>query len=200
MPDDSKVDKRLRRLEERRSAAPLELQAPGPDAALLRRLLTIALRVPDHGKLEPWRLIVLQGEAKVEAGRRLAQAYQAENPEEDADRRDKQAAKIAATYAAAPLAVIVVSRADPQAKKPEWEQILSAGAVCTNLLTAVTLAGFGGVWLTGWSAYSEAAKHVLGVETGERIAGIIHVGTEKEKQKDRSRPDLEEKVAWWKAP
>lgn len=197
MPDDSKVDKRLRRLEERRSAVALELQAPGPVPALLERLLKIALRVPDHGKLEPWRLIVLQGEAKVEAGKRLAQAYQAENPEEDADRREKQAEKIAATYAAAPVAVVVVSRADPQAKKPEWEQILSAGAVCMNLLSAVTVAGFGGVWLTGWSAYSEAAKRVLGVERDERIAGIIHIGTEKEKQKDRPRPDLDKKVAWW---
>ncbi|MFC0220715.1 nitroreductase [Pseudochelatococcus lubricantis] len=199
MVDEAQVDKRLKRLERRRSAAPLELGAPGPDAALLRRLLAIALRVPDHGKLEPWRLIVLEGAAKREASERLARLYVSENPEEDDDRRDKQAEKIAGTFAAAPVTIVVVSRADPQARKPEWEQILSAGAVCMNLLTAATLAGFDGVWLTGWPAYNEAAKGVLGIATDERVAGFIHIGTGSEKQKDRPRPDLDEAVTWWQA-
>lgn len=193
-----KVSKRLKRLERRRSAAPLLLAEPGPDAELLRRLLSIAMRVPDHGKLEPWRFIVLTGTARNDAAQRLAEVYHAENPDESEDKRAKQAAKAADTLTAAPVAVVVVSQADPQARKPEWEQILSAGAVCMNLLTGVTLAGFDGVWLTGWPAYSEGAKRVLGVGEGERIAGIIHIGTASEPQKDRPRPDFDSKVTVWK--
>jgi nitroreductase len=197
--DEARIDRRLRRLERRRSAAVLELGAPGPDADLLRRLIAIALRVPDHGRLEPWRLIVLEGKAKSVAGERLAEAYVSQNPDEDPDRRDKQAAKIVAHFAAAPVAIVVVSCADPQAKKPEWEQVLSAGAVCMNLLTASALAGFGGVWLTGWAAYDEAAKRILGLAAGEKIAGFIHIGTEREKLQDRPRPDPAEKVTFWQA-
>ncbi len=193
-----KVSKRLKRLEQRRSAAPLLLAEPGPDADLLHRLLSIAMRVPDHGKLEPWRFIVLTGKARQEAAQRLGEVYHAENPQESEDKRAKQVAKTADTLTAAPVAVVVVSQADAQARKPEWEQILSAGAVCMNLLTAVTLAGFDGVWLTGWPAYSDGAKRVLGVGEGERVAGIIHIGTASEPQKDRPRPDFDSKVTVWK--
>ncbi|MGV6874502.1 nitroreductase family protein [Pseudochelatococcus sp. B33] len=193
-----KVSKRLKRLERRRSAAPLLLAEPGPDADMLRRLITIAMRVPDHGKLEPWRFIVLAGDARHEAARRLGAVYDGENPDESADKRAKQIEKTAATLTAAPVAVIVVSRADPEARKPEWEQILSAGAACMNLLTAATLAGFDGVWLTGWPAYSEGAKRVFGIGEKERVAGIVHIGTASEAQKDRSRPDFDEKVTFWK--
>ncbi|MFT0892793.1 nitroreductase [Pseudochelatococcus sp. G4_1912] len=199
MVDSERLDKRLKRLERRRSAAPLQLSAPGPDAETLRRLLTIAMRVPDHGKLEPWRFIVLEGDARIEVARQLAATYIVENPNEDANKRDKQITKIAAIWAAAPVVVIVVSRANSEAKKPEWEQILSAGAVCMNLLTAATLAGFDGVWLTGWAAYNEAAKRILGVVPHERIAGIIHLGTENEKQKDRPRPDYDALVTRWRS-
>lgn len=197
MGDRDRIDKRLKRLENRRSAAPLLLGEPGPDAQTLRRLLAIAMRVPDHGKLEPWRFIVLQGEARREAGRRLGAVYERENPAEDADKRAKQIAKTADTLAAAPVAVVVVSRADPGARKPEWEQILSAGAAGMNLLTAVTLAGYDGVWLTGWPAYSEGAKQVLGIAAEERVAGIIHIGTASGPQKDRPRPDFDERVTFW---
>lgn len=196
--DAEKVSKRLKRLELRRSAAPLLLGEPGPDADMLRRLLTIAQRVPDHGKLEPWRFIVLTGAARAEAAHRLAGIYHAENADEDADKRDKQVAKTTAILTAAPVAVIVVSRADPQARKPEWEQVLSAGAACMNLLTAVTLAGFDGVWLTGWIAYSAGAKRLFGIAGDEKVAGIIHIGTASEAQKDRPRPDFDETVRFWR--
>lgn len=198
MGDRDRIDKRLKRLENRRSAAPLLLGEPGPDAQTLRRLLAIAMRVPDHGKLEPWRFIVLTGKARQEAAQRLGEVYHAENPQESEDKRAKQVAKTADTLTAAPVAVVVVSQADAQARKPEWEQILSAGAVCMNLLTAVKLAGFDGVWLTGWPAYSDGAKRVLGVGEGERVAGIIHIGTASEPQKDRPRPDFDSKVTVWK--
>lgn len=194
------VSQRLALLERRRSAAPQLLGEPGPAPDLLRRLLTIAMRVPDHGKLEPWRFIVLEGEARHVAARRLAAIHHAENPDEEADKRARQIDKTAQTLTAAPVVVIVVSRTDPQARKPEWEQILSAGAACMNLLTAVTLAGFDGVWLTGWPAYSPGAKRMLGIEAQERVAGIIHIGTASEAQKDRPRPVLDAKVTFWQPP
>lgn len=191
------VEQGLQQLETRRSAAPLLLGEPTPDAALLHRLLTVALRVPDHGKLEPWRLIVVQGDARHDLARSLAGVYTQEHPDEDVEQRDRQIGKTVGILTAAPIAVIVVSCADPQARKPEWEQILSAGAVCMNLLIAATLTGFDAVWLTGWPAYSEGAKSVLGVAPAEQVAGIIHIGTASESQKDRPRPDLTEKIAVW---
>lgn len=184
-------------LEHRRSTTPLLLGGPGPDDATLRRLLTIALRVPDHGKLEPWRLIVLRGDARHEVARRLTNVYTREHPDDDAEQRERQIAKTVDMLTVAPVVVVVVSRVDPLARKPEWEQVLSAGAVCMNLLTALTLAGFDGVWLTGWSSYSEGGRQALGLENGEKVAGIIPIGTASEQQKDRPRPDFDRKVSFW---
>lgn len=199
MLDNISQEECLKLLHNRRSAAPLYLGEPGPNAGMLRHLLTVAMRVPDHGRLEPWRFIVLQGEARIEAGQQLAAIYKAENPDEDLDKQEKQIAKITGPLSTAPVTVIVVSRADPEARKPEWEQVLSAGAVCMNLLVAATFAGFSGVWLTGWAAYNQAAKQALGILPHERVAGILHIGTEREKQKDRPRPEFDDMVTWWKA-
>lgn len=193
-------------LETRRSVDPDFLAQPGPDAAQLHRLLTIAARVPDHGMLEPWRFIVFEGAAREAASARLAEAYAAalstdmadvvrDNPE----KAQRTLAKMPKLLARAPVVVVVVSRADPQARKPEWEQVLSAGAVCMNLLTAATAMGFAADWLTGWPAYDARARAILGVSEAEKVAGIIHIGSATRAAPERRRPDLAAITTRWGA-
>ncbi|MDQ0469044.1 nitroreductase family protein [Labrys wisconsinensis] len=174
----------------RRSVPPAFLAEPGPDAAQLETLLTIAARVPDHGKLHPWRFIVYAGEAKAKAGRIIEEAFHAGNPD-----ADTAALKKEATRFAAPLIIGVVSTAAPHVKIPVWEQELSAGAVCANLVVAATALGFGASWLTGWFAYDAEVLARLGIEPHERVAGFVHVGTPTEVVPDRPRPALGEIVS-----
>jgi len=176
----------LSRLLSRRSVPPRWLGEPGPSAAEIESLLTAAARVPDHGKLVPWRFILIEGEARQRLGEVLAKAFQADNPGADAD-------KVAAErerFSMAPLVVAVVSRAAPHVKIPEWEQVLSAGAVCMNLLNAATALGYGASWLTSWAAFDRRVLDALGLSPTERIAGFVHIGTAKEKPTDRDRPKL----------
>jgi nitroreductase len=192
-------------LETRRSVDPDFLGAPGPSPEQLERLLAIALRVPDHGMLEPWRLIVLQGEAARTASARIEAAYRQalatdmrdfarDNPEKAA----RNLAKMPKLFTRAPLVVVVVSTADDDLPKPEWEQVLSAGAVCMNLVAAATLMGFGANWLTGWPAYDKRALDVLGVDPDdEKVAGFIHIGTTLRASPERRRPDLAKRVTRW---
>ena len=190
-------------LETRRSVDPAFLGEPGPNAADLARILTIAARVPDHGVLEPWRFIVVSGEARAAASAALQAAYRAhtyagfrvDNP----GKAEKTLATMGVYFTRAPLAVVVVSRADPAGPKPEWDQILVSGAVCMNLITAATALGYGADWLTGWPAYDPAAHAVLGVAAGERVAGIIHLGTATRATPERRRPDLGTMVTRWAA-
>ncbi|HZH09482.1 MAG TPA: nitroreductase [Microvirga sp.] len=180
----------LSRLLSRRSVPPRWLGEPGPSAADIETLLTAAARVPDHGKLVPWRFIVIEGEARQRLGEVLAKAFQADNPDADAE-------KIAAErerFTKAPLVVAVVSRVVPHAKIPEWEQVLSAGAVCMNLLNAATALGYGASWLSGWAAFDRRVLDALGLAPHERIAGFVHIGTATEKPTDRERPNLSEIV------
>jgi nitroreductase len=146
--------------------------------------LTLAVRVPDHGKLAPWRLIVFEGEGRERAGAALAGVAEAagngRNPEEERAR-----------FTRAPLVVAVVSRAAPHVKIPEWEQVMSAGAVCLNLIHAAAAHGFSAQWLTEWPAYDEAAKAALGIAPGERVAGFIHIGVPQVAMTDRDRPPLD---------
>jgi len=181
----------LSRLLSRRSVPPRWLGEPGPSAADIETLLTAAARVPDHGKLVPWRFILIEGEARQRLGEVLAKAFQADNPDADAE-------KIAAErerFTKAPLVVAVVSRVVPHAKIPEWEQVLSAGAVCMNLLNAATALGYGASWLSGWAAFDRRVLDALGLAPHERIAGFVHIGTATEKPTDRERPNLSEIVA-----
>jgi len=180
----------LSRLLSRRSVPPRWLGEPGPSAADIETLLTAAARVPDHGKLVPWRFIVIEGEARQRLGEVLAKTFQADNPDADAE-------KIAAErerFTKAPLVVAVVSRVVPHAKIPEWEQVLSAGAVCMNLLNAATALGYGASWLSGWAAFDRRVLDALGLAPHERIAGFVHIGTATEKPTDRERPNLSEIV------
>jgi nitroreductase len=170
----------------RRSVPPRWLGEPGPGAQEIEAMLTAAVRVPDHGKLVPWRFILIEGEARQRMGEVLVKAYQADNPGADpamiANERER--------FAMAPLVVAVVSRAAPHVKIPEWEQVLSAGAVCMNLLNAATALGYGASWLSGWAAFDRRVLDALGLAPDERIAGYVHIGTAKEKPTDRDRPNL----------
>lgn len=176
----------LKMLKTRRSAPPATLRGPGPDAAQLETLLTIASRVPDHGKLAPWRFIVFEGDGRARAGEVLARAFLAANPDADEKRLSLERTRLSL----APLVVAVISRAGPHVKIPEWEQQLSAGAACMNLIAAATAMGYAACWLTDWFAYDRAALEGLGVAPNERPAGFIHIGRNDEPREDRVRPAL----------
>jgi nitroreductase len=186
-------------LERRRSVTPLRLAEPGPNAQELRRLLAIALRVPDHGALKPWRLILVQGPAREELAGKLAAAFLESDAQRQSAGADLATRKIRTMLTAAPLVVIVVSRADAATHIPEWEQVLSAGAVCMNLMNAVSGLGYGAIWLSGWAAYDPAALEILGLASDEKVAGIIPIGTPIEGPQDRPRPALDEFVTVWGA-
>lgn len=168
-------------LARRRSASALALAAPGPTQAQLADLLRLAARVPDHGKLAPWRFIILEGEAKA--------AYAAGLEAIAARRADgaKLAAKLG-KLKVPPLGVAVVSSPRP-GEIPEWEQLLSAGAVCTDLLHAASAMGFGANWITDWYAYDDEARALLGLAANEKVAGYIFIGTASEAPAERVRPD-----------
>jgi nitroreductase len=175
----------LRLLAERRSSKPFHLAAPAPTPGQLQALLRLAARVPDHGKLTPWRFIVFEGAGAHAAGEALA-AVMEKRP--DASPETVAAARV--TFTRAPLAVAIVSTAAPHPKIPEWEQFLSAGAVAQNLLIAAHAMGFGGVWLTGWAAENADARAALGLMPHERIAAFVHLGAQTEAQPERARPDV----------
>ncbi len=175
----------LRLLSERRSSRPFNLAAPAPTAAQLDALLRLATRVPDHGKLAPWRFIVMEGNGAARAGDALAGVLEARG---EASAETLAAAR--ATFTRAPLVVAIVSTANVHPKIPAWEQILSAGAVAQTLLIAAHAMGFGGVWLTGWSCYDADARAALGLQPDEKIAAFVHLGTQADAQPERARPDV----------
>lgn len=169
----------------RRSTKVVHFTAPGPSSAEIDALLTLAARVPDHGKLGPWRFVVFEGEGRVRAGEALASVS-----------ADAQSADIArATFTRAPVCVMAVSTAQAHAKIPEWEQQLSAGAVCFALQIAAHAMGYGSCWLTGWSVYDERARAALGLAAHERIAGYIHLGTPTETPVERVRADASTRIS-----
>jgi nitroreductase len=174
----------------RRSASAATLRPPAPDEAELAELLRLASRVPDHGKLFPWRFIVLQGDGKAAFVARLeAMAERQPNPEKAAGALFK--------IKVPPLTVAVVSRLI-EGKIPEWEQRLSAGALCMNLLIAAEAAGYGANWITDWYAYQAEATALLGLDEGEQVAGYVHIGTPAEAPLERVRPDVSALTTRWK--
>jgi nitroreductase len=180
----------------RRSAKAALLTEPGPSPAQLDTILTAAARVPDHKKLEPWRFIVFEGEARATFGRVLLKACLAE------DKDTPSAARLEmerTRFLRAPVVVAVISRVTPNPAAPEWEQILSCGAACFNLCLAANALGFGTCWITEWYAYSEGVRAGLGLAANERPAGFVYIGTNKEKQPDRERPPLAKVVTRWTA-
>lgn len=175
----------------RRSSSAGTLAAPGPDRPTLLALLQLATHVPDHGKLSPWRFVVLEGEDKRAFVARLEMLA---SNQDNATKARAALAKIANP----PLTVAVISR-PIEGKIPLWEQQLSAGAVCMNLLMAAHAAGFGANWITDWYAYAGEARELLGLGNGEQIAGYIHIGTQTEVPKERPRAALADLVRDWRA-
>jgi nitroreductase len=180
-------------LRTRRSVSPPGLSGPGPTGAEIEAMLTIAMRVPDHGKLAPWRFIVFEGEARLRAGALIAQVFAADNPEAEASRLALEERRLAH----APLVIGVVSRAAPHVKIPEWEQQMSAGAACTLLVTAANALGYATAWLTEWYAYDRRVLARLGLADHERMAGFIHIGRALAKPEDRPRPALADKATYF---
>ncbi len=170
----------------RRSAPPLSMSGPGPDAAELETLLTLASRTPDHGKLAPWRFVVFEGEARLRAGEIFAEVFASKNP----GATESQLAVERKRFAHAPLVVGVISRSAPHPKIPEWEQALSAGAVCMNLTLAANALGFVSAWLTQWVAYDRDVLDRLGIAANEKVAGFVHIGRGSGAVEDRPRPVL----------
>lgn len=181
-------------LETRRSVAAAQLVSPAPGAQTLERMLAIAVRVPDHGKLAPWRFVVCDPKNRAVLADRLMTIWRAANPDASAAAESVERGK----REAAPMVVAVISRAAPHPKIPEWEQLLSAGAVCLNLLHAVCAFGFAAQWLTGWPAYDADAAALLGLDEGERVAGFVHIGTPAEAPAERERPDVAAVTTRWR--
>ena len=180
-------------LRTRRSGRPRDLIEPGPDAAQLREILAIAARTPDHGKLAPWRFLHIRREDRGAFGEMLEAAYRAERPE--AGRLEIEAAHRFAHQA--PELIVVFSSPKESAKVPRWEQELSCGAACMNLLLATHALGFAGGWVTGWATFSAPVHQALGAGAGERIAGFFFLGTQSGEQEERPRPDLADVVSEW---
>jgi nitroreductase len=169
----------------RRSGSAKAMKEPGPSKKQLGQILQAGARAPDHGKLFPWRFIVFEGKGRERAGDILADVMKAEGE------RDKQVEEERGRFLRAPVVVGVVSAAREQHKIPVWEQELSAGAVCQNILIAATASGFVGNWLSEWYAYHPVVKDRLGLKAGERIAGFIYIGTAKDELEERPRPDMD---------
>jgi nitroreductase len=173
-------------LKSRRSVKPADLTGPGPSAAEIDNLLTIASRVPDHGKLAPWRFILFAGAGRLAAGKAIAAVFRKEHPDATAEQIEFERQRLAR----APLVVAVVSRATPHVKIPEWEQLLSAGAAAMNLVNAAHALGFAANWITEWYAYDRRVLDALGLAPHERIAGFVHIGRPARPPEDRPRPAL----------
>ena len=179
-------------LHTRRSGKPRDMIAPGPDAAQLDQILRAAVRVPDHGKLAPWRFVVVAADQRGALSELLVRAYRAEKPA--AGRLEIEAMEQFAHQA--PTLIVALSSPVRQSKIPLWEQQLSMGAACMNLLAATHALGFVGSWLTGWPAYSDTVRNAFGTPT-ERIAGFLFIGTPARTLEERARPELAAVVSNW---
>ncbi|MBB4757192.1 nitroreductase [Xanthomonas arboricola] len=175
----------LQALDARRSVPSKQLGEPGPDDDTLLRMLASAVRVPDHGKLVPFRFLRISGDARQALGDFLAERTQAADPLAPPAAVEKDRNR----FNDAPLVVVVIAALRPGHKVPEQEQLLTAGCVCFALLQAAQAHGFGAQWLTAWMAYDPAVTGYLGLEQNERIAGFIHIGTPRMQMPERERPD-----------
>ena len=171
----------------RRSALSMTLEAPGPSDDQIRSMIATASRVPDHGKLAPWRFVLWTPEARRTMHGQLVELLHADPDIPDKPKKEQGTDKLLH----APCVIAVISTAGDHPKVPEWEQVLSAGAVCMNLLIAANAEGFEAQWLTAWYVYYERAQAILGLEDGERVAGIIHVGSSTVAKNERPRPEID---------
>jgi nitroreductase len=179
----------------RRSASAKTMAEPGPDAQELDLILSAGVRVPDHGKLAPWRFLVFDGEGRAEFGAVLERVLALREPDAGDVRRQIERTR----FMRAPLVIAVISSPKPGKPIPEWEQRLSAGAVCQNMVVAATALGFAAQWVTEWCAYDEAVAEALGLGSDERVAGFLYLGTSGEPLRERERPVVSELVQRWRA-
>jgi nitroreductase len=170
----------------RRSIKPVEMTGPGPSPSELETILTVGARTPDHGKIVPWRFIVFEGDARNKAGEIFARAFRAKYSDATPD----QIAKEKSRFTDAPLVIAVVSKTSSHPKVPAWEQELSAGASCMNIVHAAHALGYVASWLTGWIAFDRDVLDALGVKSDEKIAGFVHIGRATKPAEDRPRPSL----------
>lgn len=176
----------LELLKTRRSVKIPELTGPGPTSDEIDTILSLAVRVPDHGKLAPWRFILFEGEGGLLAGEKIVEAFRAKYPQATTEQIEIERRRLSQ----APLVIAVVSRAAPHVKIPEWEQILSAGAVAMNILLAAHALGYAGKWITEWYAYDRRVLDALGLQPHEQIAGFVHLGRAAQAPEERPRPAL----------
>jgi nitroreductase len=182
-------------LKTRRSVGIAFLKNPGPTPEELDEILTIGTRVPDHGKFVPWRLIVIEGDARAAAGEKLAAIQKARNPALDEASLDIERRQ----FLPAPVTIGVLLSPKPNPKAPEMEQLLSAGNVCFNLSHAAFALGFAASWTNRWYGFDTEAQQMLGAKGGERFVGFVHVGTPTTVMEDRDRPDLSKVVTRWQS-
>lgn len=182
-------------LKTRKSASVKAMTGPGPNAGQLDDMLSLAVRVPDHGKLMPWRFISFSGDARAEVGKRFSARWGELHPDHGHESLDFQAK----LFMRAPTVVAVVSKAAAHPKIPVWEQQMSAAAVCFNLILAAQAHGFDAQWQTDWVAYDAGAKSKMGIGSDEQVAGIIYIGTSAVALEDRPRPDAGSLHTIWSA-
>ena len=181
-------------LKSRRSNMSKVMTTPGPNAAQLEAILEIAARVPDHRKLGPWRFVIFEGEARGNFGKYIASAFMAANPDMPLDRTVFEGARLMR----APTVVAVISSpVECPRGTPEWEQVLSTGAVCFNLLIAAQAAGFAAQWLTEWFAYDARVNQELGLAPREKVAGYLYIGSTDTPSAERARPNVADRVQFW---
>ena len=180
-------------LDSRRSVPSKQLTVPGPDDPTLLHMLQAAVRVPDHGKLVPFRLLRIQGQARHTLGEMLVARTLQHDPQAPAAAIEKERGR----FSHAPLIITVIARLTPDHKVPEQEQLLSAGCVCFALLQSAQALGFGAQWLTGWAAYDPAIGQALGLGENEKVAGFIHIGTPRLDVPERDRPEAAALLSDW---
>lgn len=180
----------------RRSKPIGELKEPGPSDAEIRTMLTAAARVPDHGRLAPWRFILYRGDARHRIGEALAELAEKREGELPEHRRQQELAR----FSRAPLVVGVVSVPRDHPKVPDWEKFLSGGAAAMNLLIAAGALGYGASWISNWYADDEEGKRILGIAPTERVVGFVHIGTYEGTTPERPRPELADIVSDYAGP
>ncbi len=177
----------------RRSVILPFLHEPGPDKAELEEILTMGVRVPDHGKLTPWRLITYQGEARQKVGERLVEIAMANNPDLSKEKQEAERNQ----FLPAPLTIGVISSPVDHPKIRHIEQLLSAGAVALNIVHGANALGYATHWVTRWFAYDPVASRMLGAKDGEQFIAFIHIGTPSKRLEERDRPRLQDIVSEW---
>lgn len=180
-------------LKSRKSASVKAMAGPGPTRDQIDEILAIAVRVPDHGKLMPWRFILFEGKAREAFGQRLRQRWKALHPDHGAEALEFQQG----FFLRAPVVLAVICKAGPHVKIPEWEQMLSNGAVCQTILFACAALGIDAQWQTDWPAYDREIARLLKLGAQERVTGFIYMGTSTVPLEDRPRADPKELLTVW---